>query len=261
VSFGLNAGTVTASIASTYAGTGLSIGATSQGGQLSGTLNTAGLSINQPYLTRLIIPDGNQLTLLSALGNASASFQYLAAQGAITGTRIDALASWSGASSATANTCAVAISAYAAIYTNNALTLSSLSSGSTQTTYSYASNSAGHTELTAGAIRPISCPVNFNIAPGEYLVGFNVVTATSSIGTATTNLAQTISMMGGNQFQSAINYAEFGSNTASSTNLIGGMGIYTAATTGLPGSVALSNLAQTGASLSQANIAMVFRNQ
>ena len=263
VSFGLDAagaGTITASVATTYAGTGLSIGATSQGAQFSGTLNSAGLSINQPYLTRLLVPSGNQLTALSAFGNGSASFQYVAVQGAITGTRIDALASWAGGSSATANTCAIALSAYAAIYTNNASTLSSLSSGSTQTTYSYASNSAGHTELTTGAIRPISCPVAFNMAPGEYLVGFNLVTATSSIGLSTTNIAQTISMMGGAQFQTAANYAEFGSNTATSTNLIGGMGVYTAATTGLPGSLALSNIAQTGASLSQGNIALVFRN-
>jgi hypothetical protein len=212
------------------------------------------------YLNRRIIPDGNQLTVLSALGNASASFQYLPAQGAVTGTRIDALASWAGASIANANTVGIAVSAFAAIYSNFSSTLSSLSSGSTQTTYSYASNTFGNTELITAAMRPISCPVNFNIQPGEYLVGFNVVTATSSVGTATTNLAQSISMMGGNQFQSAINYAEFGSNTASSTNLIGGMGMYTVATTGLPGSLGLSNLAQTGASLSQANIGIVLRN-
>jgi hypothetical protein len=38
------------------------------------------------------------------------------------------------------------------------------------------------------------------------------------------------------------------------------MGVYTAATTGVPVSINLNAIAQTGSSLSQANIALVFRN-
>ena len=259
-STGVGAATITASVVTNYAGTGLTLGSISGTQQFSGTLNTSGLSILQPYATRMIIPGANQLTAISAFGNATASFQYVPIEAPVTASRVDALASWSGASSATTNTCAFAMSMYAAVYTNNAGTLSSLSSGSTQTTYSYASNSAGATYLTAGAVRPISCPLPVNFAPGEYVVGFNLVTATSSVGASTTNLAQTISIMGGGAMQTAANYAEFGSNTATSSNFPGAMGLYTAATTGLPASVALSNMGQTGASLSQANIALVFRN-
>lgn len=51
VSFGLNGSTVTASIATTYAGTGFTTGATA-GALLVGTLNTAGLSMGVPaFLT------------------------------------------------------------------------------------------------------------------------------------------------------------------------------------------------------------------
>lgn len=225
-----------------------------------GPTGPTGPSGVQSALTRFVVPVGNQLTAISAFGNASASFQYVPVFTPVTGTRLDALVYWAGASAATSNTCAFAISAYAAIYSNNGSTLSSLSSGSTQTTYSYASNTAGMTQLTAAAMRPISCPLNFSLTAGEYLVGFNFVTATSSLGAATTNYGQTISMIGGELLQTTANYAEFGSNTASTANLFGGMGVYSVATTGLPAGPLFSQIVQTGASLSQANLALVFRN-
>jgi hypothetical protein len=106
----------------------------------------------------------------------------------------------------------------------------------------------------------MSVPVNFNMAPGEYFVGFNLITATSSIGLSTTNFGLTLSMMGANNIQTALNYAEITANTASSTNLFGGMGVFTAATTGAPVSINLNAINQVSASLSQANIALVFRN-
>lgn len=229
-------------------------------GGISISTNGSTISISEAPISRLIYPLGN-LTAISAPGNASATLQYVPVMQPVTLTRLDALVSWVGASSATTNTCAFAVSAYAAIYTKNGATLSSVSSGSTQTTYSYASNSAGQTQLITGAIRPISVPINANMTPGEYYVGFNIVTATSSIGLSTTNLVQSLSMMGGNQLQTAANFAEFTNQTATSTNQYGGMGVYSAATTGLPAAVSLSAINQTGAALSQANIALAFRNQ
>lgn len=261
ISFGMStaalAGTFTASIATTYAGTGFTTGSTTGG--YTGTLNTSGLSLVMPYLTRYIWPEGN-LTALTAPGNASQSIQYVPVLIPVTGTRLDALIAMSAGSAATSNTAALAFSAYAIIYTRNASTLSSLSSGSTQTTYSYASNSAGQTQLTGSNIYPMSVPINFNLVPGEYFVGFNMVTATSSIGAATTNLGATISMMGGNQNQTALNFAEITQGTATSRGLYQGMGIYSAATTGAVAGVSLSAINQTGSALSAANIALVFRN-
>ena len=235
----------------------------------SSLIGVAGLSVSTigstivvyaNTLTRMIWPPAPQLTAVSAPGQGSISIQYVAPQWPVTASRLDALVSWQGASAATTATMAIAMSAYAVIYTKNVSTLSSLSSGSTQTTYSYASNTAGNTQLTEAAIRPVSVPMAISMTPGEYLVAFNFSTSASSVGASTTNYAQTLSMMGGNDLQTAANYAEFTGLTASSTNLFGGMGIYTAASAGIPATLALSNIAQTGASLSQANIGLVFRN-
>lgn len=226
------------------------------------TVSTAGstISVGNQALTRFFVPSANNLTPLSAFGNATISFQYMSVPQPVTASRIDALVSHSGATSATTNTCAIAVSMYAAVYTNNASTLSSLSSGSTQTTWTYASNTGGLTDLSLGKIMPVSVPVNVSMTQGEYIVGFNFITATSSIGLSTTNLAQTFSMMGGNLLQTALVYGEVGSNTAASVNILNGMGVYSAASTGLSGAYSLSGIVMTGSSLSQANIALVFRN-
>lgn len=239
-------------------GTGGTTGTTSAGA-IQITLNSVGLSLLVPNQTRLFWPD-QQLTAVSAPGNATLSIQYLPMYGGVSGSRIDALVAMSAGSAATTATAAIAFSAYAIFYTRNASTLNSIYSGSTQTTYSYASNTAGNTQLTASAVRALSVPVNFHLNPGEYYVGFNFITSASSIGLSTTNLGLTMSMMGGAQLQSAIPYADITANTATSTNQYGGMGIYTAATTGAPISINLNAIAQTGASFSQANYAFVLRN-
>lgn len=234
------------------------VGASSFAGAGGVTVSTNGASItisNSP-ISRLIIPLSPALTAVSVPGNASASIQYVPVHTPITGTRIDALYAWSMGSSAANSVAGIVISAYAAIYTNNLSTLSSLSSGSTQTTYTYNSNSAGNTQfMNASNVYPVSVPVNFNMSQGEYFVAFNMVSASTN-----TNLGTTVSIMGGNNIQTALNYAEVTNQSATSINLWGGMGVYTAATTGLPVSIAFANIAQTGSSLSQANIALVFRN-
>ncbi len=257
VSLSSNGSTIT--INDLGAGTGVTTGSTI--GVLNAiTLNSAGLSSNEPYLTRFIVPGANNQTPVSAPVNASASFVYVSVPTPVTASRMDALVAWSGGSSATTNTCAIVWSAYGVIYTRNANTLSSLSSGSTQTTLTYASNTAGQTQLSQSAIRPISVPINVNMAPGEYVVGFNWVTNTSSIGLSTTNITQAFSMMGGAALQSALVYAESNAVTNASVNLLSGMGVYSVASTGLSGAYSLSAIVQSGSSLSQANIALVFRN-
>ena len=242
---------------SAIAGTGTSIGSTT--GTMSIALNTTGLTLAQPMMTRYIWPIG-ELTAVTAPANASMSFQYVAVPGPVTATRLDALVGMSLGSAATNATGAFVYSAYAVIYTKNANSLSSLSSGSTQTTFTYASNSAGQTQLTQSAVRPISVPINVNMAPGEYVIGFNWVTnGTSSIGATTTNYGATISMYGGNGLQTAVNYAEMSAQTATSQGLYV-CGVYNAASTGMPASVSVASINQTGSALSAGNIALVLRN-
>jgi len=207
---------------------------------------------------RAFFPGNQQITTIGVLGNGSASFQYIENPSLLTASRVDALVSWSAASAANNSTCNVIYSAYAVVYTKaNSTAFSSLSSGSTQATITYASNS---TSSIGGAIRPVSVPMNVNMIPGEYYVGFNIVTGISSPGGATTSLGQTLTVMGGGQLQTNVNFAEVGSVTATSTNVYGGMGIYSAGTTGLASSYGFSNINQTGNAMYQANIALVFRN-
>jgi hypothetical protein len=254
ISMGVSGGTILAS-GIVAAGTGFTAGINANA-KFTATNNTAGLSVAYPCLTRMIWPDPEQgFTQISAPGNASLTIRYLRADVEVTASRLDALVAMSFNSSAAAATAGLVLSAYAIVYTRNVSTLSSLSSGSTQTTYTYASNTAGNTQLTNSAIYPISVPININMAPGEYFIGFNMITNSTSSA-----LGATISMVGASQMQTALNYAEITANTATSSGLFYGMGVYTAATTGIPVSIGLSNIAQTGASLAQANIAIVLRD-
>lgn len=245
-------------------GTGTTFAGTNVSGSL--TLNTAGLNLalsaaapSGAVLSRWIFPYDGQ-TIGAAYSNATASFVYVPALIAVTATRLDALVAVVATSSATLATMGIAMSQYAAIYTLNVSTLSSLSSGSTQATYSFVSNIAGNTEFFTNAMRPISVPMNINMTPGEYYVGFNLITHTSSIGLTTTSLGFGISMIAGGSTQTVSNYAEMGAQTASSVNLQNGMGLQSVATTGIPGAIAISDINATGAFLSRANLQLVFRN-
>lgn len=278
ISFGLNGSTITGTVAATSslvagnanisistngstisvngigAGTGITTGSTT-GVVQAATLNSNGLSTNEPYMTRFMVPDAQLQTVVSAPGNASISFVYVSVPTPVTGSRIDLLMAHSGGSSASNTTGGFVYSGYAAIYTINAASLSSLSSGSTQTTFTWNSNSAGQTQFTQSNIIPMSVPVNFNMPPGEYIVGVNVVTAAT--GNA---MGNTWSVMGGNNLQTALVYADLASSAAASRNLLLGMGVYSAASTGLSAAYSLSGIVMTGSSLSQANVALVFRN-
>jgi len=211
-------------------------------------------------IPRLLSQTG--MTNLTAPGQGSLSIQYLDCQWPVTASRMDLLVNWAAATAATAATAAVVISAYGAVYSNNTASsaLVSLSSGSTQTTYTWASNNSGNSQLTAAAIRPVSVPMNVSMTPGEYFVAFVFSTNSSSVGTATTNLGNTLSVMGWNSNQSATNYAEFTAATTANSGLYGAQGIWSSAGTGLPVSIPTTAINQTGANQSAAQFAYVFRN-
>ena len=109
--------------------------------------------------------------------------------------------------------------------------------------------------MQQNAIRPISVPININMAPGEYLVGFNYVTA--GAGGTTHTIAP---LMGGTGVLGWPGYGEINAATNASRQLMSGMGIYSAATTGLSGSYSISGIVGTGTALQQANIGIVLRN-
>lgn len=204
-----------------------------------------------------IFPD-HMLTNLTAPGNGSMSVQYIQNHLRMTATRLDMLFNWSAGSTTTSNTMAIALTVFGGIYTLNGSTLSSVSSGSTQTTYSYASNSAG-TGITGSALRPLSIPINVDMAPGNYYVAMGWSSSASSVGAATTNLGQTQSVLGIAALVTATNYAEWGASTANSKNYLNGVGVYSAAISTVPPSISLSAINQTGANLSRAMIGLIFR--
>jgi hypothetical protein len=222
---------------------------------MQGVLN----SVSQPL--RTIWPVGN-LTAVTAPGNGTMSFQYLPLSDPMTASRVDMLVAFSVASSAANNTYGLIVTAFGGIYSNISSTLSALSTGSATVSYSVASNTAGLTQLNQSALRAISVPIGISAWPGEYWAGFGISTNTSSAGTATTALGQTLSIYGGNAIQTAQNVAiEFTNATATSGGLYAGMGVHSVSQSGPAATYAVSDINATGANLSAANIALVFRNQ
>jgi hypothetical protein len=226
---------------------------------LNGSTVTAGVQTISSYYEGL-----GALTLLSAPGNGSISVERLQFDEYISGSQLALPIYQSIASSATANTYGQVWSVWAMILTNDTANsrLMSLSSGSTQTTYSVASNTAGVTQMNGSGVRPITVPVNMNATPGIYYIAWNWSTNTSSIGTATTALGRTISMLG----RGAIMSASFGMvsdytvATAATNNVLFPQGVVSGgASAGIPATISHSQITMTGASHSQANLAFYIR--
>lgn len=215
---------------------------------------------------RVIYPAG--FTNGAAIGNGTLSFQYFAPQYPITATRLDLLLNQIIATSATTNTGAALYTGIGGVYSTflstgtgaNTTGLTLLSGGSATNSFTWASNSAGNTNLTVSAIRPISVPVNINMGPGEYFVAFGVSTTNSSVGLSTTALAWSLSIQQANTNQTAVNYAEPGAATTANSGLYGAMGVYATTTGGLPNSLNVTAINQTGANLLAGNFAFVMRN-
>jgi hypothetical protein len=214
-------------------------------------------------VSRWMYPD-HMLSQVSAPVNASVSVQMVQIPFNLSASRADIFVYQSISSSAVGNTYGQQWSIYCGIYTNNtgASNLQSVSSGSTQTTWTVASNTAGATQINGSGIRPVSCPININATPGQYFMAWDWVTNTFSSGTATTALNRTVSIMGGAQIQSASNalVSDYNIATGATRNWLMPMGVFSAASTGLPGTISYSQFTATGASVSQANIVILFRN-
>ena len=237
------------------------------GPAIAGIPNTE-LQLATGPLQRIVWP--NQVsTVTFAAVNGDLLLNYYPCSFPVTATRLDALLNVIVASAATTATAAVAISAYAGIYTaysstNTAGTTNAISlvtAGSTQTTYSYASNSAGVTMLVTAGLRPVSVPININMQPGEYYVGFLMSTSQSSVGLSTTALGFSMSHECGLGL-SATNYVDnFTAVTGSTQGLNNFQGVFNTTTGALPVTIANTQVAQTGISGGIAgNYAFVMRN-
>jgi hypothetical protein len=205
-------------------------------------------------------PPGN-LSVVAAMGNGSFSINRMQIDGDLSATRVDVPFLVSLASSAAANTWGIAVTCIAGIYTRNSDTLSSVSSGSVSFSLSLASNTAGSTQVIPHAVRGMSVPMNVVMSGGEYYVGFGISTQTSSLGTATTALGNTWSVMGGPVYSSAVPHVpHFTNTTNTSTGLFGGQGVYSAAISTVPPTVSISAINQTGSYYARGNMGIIFRN-
>lgn len=247
-----------------YAGTGTTVGATNL--SASATLNSNGLNfaISGPLnATMSSYFEGQEaLTMLTAPGNGICSLVRFQIGQDLSASMIGLPVYQSISSSAVGNTYGQQWSVYAMVLTNDSANsrLMSLSSGSTQTTFTVASNTAGVTQMIGSGVRPITVPVNMNMTPGIYYMAFNWSTNTFSSGTASTALNRTISMMGRSPIQSAsfAMVSNYNVATGVTNNVLFPQGCI-AASNGIPTTISHSTITMTGASASAANLAFYFR--
>jgi hypothetical protein len=224
------------------------------------------LYVSNGPMSRVVYPVG--FTNGAGIGQGTLSFQYFNNTYPVSASRLDCIVNIVQATAATTATAAAIITAIGGIYQTSASTNSAgttnyanlLSSGQATTSFTWASNSAGQTNLSVAALRPISIPININMAQGEYLVAFGISTGNSSVGLSTTALALSMSIQAALTNQTATNYAEFTAATNASSNLWGGWGVYSATTGALPNTLPITAINQTGANALAGNYAFVMRN-
>lgn len=193
----------------------------------------------------------------SAMVNANASFRYFFLNHPISFSRIDVPIQVSLSSSATANTANLLISSGLVIYTRNGSTLNPVSGSFGTTTHTWASNTANFSSLTGGKFA--SFALGGSLPAGEYWVGFQLSTKNnSSIGTATTALANSISLMHGSVY-SLSGFGNFGNTYSMSTNFLMN-GLLTGTITATGQTISMSNLSVTGTAGARAYIPIMFRN-
>jgi hypothetical protein len=171
--------------------------------------------------------------------------------------RVDLLGSLSIASSATANTYAMAVSSVMVPYTRNASTLSPIVGASGTTTFSGASNTASFNSLTGP--RLFSFPLSTKLSAGEYFAGFQFSTNSSATGTATTSGMTLGVAFGTNALTSATEWRDIGSTNVASTNIVFG-GVFSTNISNTTQTLALSAITQTGTAGVRAGVPLIFRN-
>ena len=224
--------------------------------------NGATISISEPVETVPFWthnPDAFYSSSTSAHVDTSVSIMRLEVPAAVSFSRIDFPVSVSLATSATAATAAMNLSATMVLYTRTAQTLNPFVGLLSTTTYTWASNSGVYSSLTGPRV------LSFNIAtvigPGEYYAAVALSTASnSSIGTATTALRGTISPILGTSY-SVLPFQDMSAATAATSNAVRyGQGMYNASISATNQTLSASGITMTGATAFRANGILIFRN-
>ena len=224
------------------------------------SISTAGstISIQAPVLSYMFLPNEDQITNLSAHANGTMSIQNRLALAAYSATQLVVPMNISSVATAANNsTAGINFSISFAVYSENANTLSSMSSTTFSTAGTWTSNATGS---VTGAVF-MTTPFNMLLTPGEYYFGMNISTAATGgaiTGAATTSLANTISIMGANTAVfGAFSWHTLGSSTNQSIAWAE-QGLYTG-TTAFSGGINIANLSMQGTAAQRANFGAILK--
>ena len=190
--------------------------------------------------------------------NTSGSLVRMLIPEQISFSRVELAVSVSGATSATANTAAMALSAVGVLYSRSNATLTPIVGQSSTTTYSYASNSGVYASITGP--RLLSFNLATSLPAGEYYFGVQLSSATSSVGTATTNLGWSIAPVFGTS-NTIAPWQNLSVATATSANLMQPLqGVNTASISNTSQTIQQSQINHSGTLGARANMVVIFRN-
>lgn len=225
------------------------------------TLNSNGLAINIATNTtgskEYLMPFGGQV--VQAIVNSVLSFRYFKLYSPLSFSRVDIPINVSVASTSFPNTANIVWTSGAAIYSLNGSTLNPIVGATGNTTHTWASNN-NYSSILGG--RYASFPIATVLNPGEYWLGIQLSTTNnSSIGTATTLLGNTISIIAGSMILTAQNYADFGATTGVSTEgLIRLQGLASLNLTATSQTYQQSQITVSGTGGYRGNILAILRN-
>lgn len=223
--------------------------------------NGATITFDPPTLSRL---EANTAALLSSSTSnmtlTSMTLVRLTAPTAVAFSQADFAVSVNLATSAIARTAALNISAVYGLYSRSGSTLTPIVAGSSTTTYTWASNSAAYSSLTGP--RMLSFPLQSTITPGEYYLGVQLSTAsTSSIGTATTALSATIAPIYATHLTSRhFDYMSL-DPSVSRGPIFGLQGVHSVQVTATSQTIQQSNIRMSGTALVRAGCIAILRNE
>ncbi len=229
-------------------------------GQLSISTNGSTISVGAPILSNWM---HNSAAIYSsttfAAANTSVSLARMILDNAVSFSRVDIPVSISGGTQSSANTAAVAFTAFGVLYSRNGSTLNPIVGQSSSNSYSYASNTGFYSSITGP--RVMSFNLATSLVPGEYYMGLQISSATSSVGTATTAPGFTFAPIAGSSY-SAVAWQDFSAASNASINLFQPLqGVNNVSISATNQTHQQSQITQSGTHGVRGNFIVIFRNQ
>ena len=203
---------------------------------------TASAAAGGATLSNLQWPPGQAIASSAALVTSGVYFGYLPLMQSLSASRVMALGSFAIPSSSSNASFSVSIF----IYTMNASTLSTVSSGSAS--YTYSSGTTSVSSASFAGVRRISVPMTVNATPGNYWYGVRIATGNAGNVTLYGGAGEKILS---NSSTNAVSAPTFSGNvgvaSAASKQLI--LGIGTVGSAAMPASINATSLTGTTAGI------------